>query len=53
MLEKKEKRSAEAVKSPLYEKASVLENLRAKQDILTKDPQTPPVARLGFSKFWR
>lgn len=48
MLEKKEKQSAEAVKSPPVDKAAVLENLTAKQAILTKDSQTPPVARLEF-----
>ena len=48
MLEKKEKRSAEVVKSSSDEKVSVLENLREKKDILTKDPQTIPMARLDF-----
>lgn len=48
MLEKKEKRLAEAVKSPPVAKASVLESLMAKQEILTKDPQISPVARLDF-----
>lgn len=33
---------------PPNKKVSVLEDLRAKQDVVTKNPQTRPVARLDF-----
>lgn len=48
MTKKSKKRTEKGETGPPNKKVSVLEDLRVKQDVVTKSPQTSPVARLDF-----
>ena len=48
MAQKSKKRTEKGETGPPNKKVSILEDLRAKEDVVSKCPQTSPVARLDF-----